>query len=181
MIIEDGTGNGYKTRVNEENLLGVYAIVVPIEQHVNHTTRRTYSCVIEQTPSGAEYYFCYLKNISIYDLIITSMKIYTPSLESISVYLNPSGTAVGTTYIPVNKYAGSGETADITAVVGNNITGLSGGSLADKIIVLGSSIGMTNVDRISNIIIPKNTSIAFSAVTGSIKINATLEMYFHNI
>lgn len=180
MIIEDGVGTGRKAKVTTENLLATLSITSPVEHHVNHEDRRAYNCVVEQTSGGAGYYFFYLKNTGDDDLIITSIQLYTPSVESINFVLLPAGTAVGTTYVPINKYCGSANTADADCVVGNNITGLSGGSLVDRLVINGATIGMINIDWISNFIVPKNTSIAFSAVTGSIKVNMTLSIFFHS-
>jgi len=179
MTIDDGTGTGHRAKVNDENFLETLSISSPVEHHVNHVERRAYNCVIEQTPGGAGYYFFYLKNTGDDDLIITSIQLYTPSVEAINFVLLPIGTAVGTTYVPINKYCGSANTADAECVVGNNITGLTGGNTVDRLVINGGTVGMINIDWISNFIVPKNTSIAFSAVTGSIKINMTLSIFFH--
>ena len=179
MMIDDGTGSGRRAKVTTENLLAILGIILPIEHHVNHEERRAYNCVVEQTPGGAGYYFFYLKNTADDDLIVTSIQLYTPSVETINFVLLPIGTAVGTAYVPINKYCGSANTADADCVVGNNITGLTGGNIVDRLVINGSTIGMINIDWISNFIVPKNTAIAFSAVAGSIKINMTLSIFFH--
>lgn len=180
MTIDDGTGSGYKAAVNSSHFLQVLSQNFSFDHYVNHVLRKAYSCVIEQTPSGANKCFFYIKNTSDDDLIITSLTAYTPSLESISVYLHQIGTAVGTTYTPINRYSGSAATADSVCLVGNDITGLTGGSLVEKVIVLGSSIGSKKFNWVSDFILPKNTSLSLCAVTGSIKINATLAMYYHS-
>lgn len=181
ITIDDGTGSGRKASVTSDHLLQTLSQTFVFDHYVNHVNRKAYSCVIEQTPAGAGYSFFYIKNNDDSDLIITSFTVYTPSVETINVYLNSSGTAVGTDYTPINRYSGSANTASVTCIVGNNVTGLTNGNLVDKIIVLGSSVGMIKHNWVSDLIIPKNTTLSLTATTGSIKINATLSFYFHSM
>lgn len=61
MIIEDGTGHGYKARVNSNNMVLEYAIGADLAHFENHENQRAYQVVIQQTPTGAGDCFYYLK------------------------------------------------------------------------------------------------------------------------
>jgi len=179
MFIEDGTGKGYKAKVNKENLLLAEVVQLPLEHHINEEYGEAYSLVVSKTPAATgDNCFCYIKNTSDYDLAITTAKLYAATDESIQVKLGDSGTPVGgTTTTPVNRNAGSGHTADATCETGTDITGLSGGSVVDDIFVKGGET--TAVVRWwSSLIIPKNQTLTLYAVTCEIAVKVTLTMVF---
>ena len=124
MFIEDGTGKGYKAKVNKENLLLAEVVQLLLQHHINDEYWETYSLVVSKTPAaGGDNCFCYIKNTSDYDLAITTARIYAATDESIQAKLGDSGTPVGgPTAPPVNRNACSGHTADATCETGTDIT-----------------------------------------------------------
>ena len=179
MFIEDGSGSGHRVAISEGNKLRTYGVMESEEWHMNEDLGLTYSLVVSQTPAGANDCFCYIKNTSDYDLIITTMKAYVPTDETIQIKFNDAGTpAGGTTGVPVNRNAGSGNTIDATVVVGNDITGLSGGAVVDQLFFNGTDTAH-KFSWGSGLIVPRNKTMSFYAVTGSILVNATLSMHYH--
>jgi len=174
--IEDGSGNGHSAKVNTDNQFFTLATTVDKQHFFNHDKAEVYSVIVAKTPTGAGDCFLYIKNNSEVDLNISSIRGRSASAESIQVKIKDSGTPVGgSANSPVNRNAGSANTADLTVLDGVDITGLSGGSLLD-LLYLGTT--QYKYEWRSDIIIPKNQTLSLYAVTGAVAIDITLTAYF---
>lgn len=179
MIIEDGSGLGYRAKVTPERAINAVATVFDFTHHSNHTHQESYSVVLDQTPSSASSVFYYLQNLSDTDLNVVSLTLYTTTEEGVIVTLNKSGTpSGGSGYQPANRYAGAPNVADCLSQIGNNITGLSGGDVVDVVFFNGTAPMLKHRWQ-SSLILKKNTTLTLSAVNGSVRIRGTLAMDFH--
>lgn len=178
-MIRDGLGNGYLVQVSEEHKLLTDTISEDVVAHVNQTEKQVYSLIVSQTPTGANDCFCYVKNTSDTNLIFRSVTLSTASDETIQIKIKDIGTPVGgATLIPVNRNSGSTLTATGTFQVGNDITGLSDGSIVDQFFIKGGDSSRKYFWQ-SYIIITPNSTLTFYAVTGAIAIKMSFTIYYH--
>ena len=179
LIIEDGVGTGKTVGVTEENRLKVSAVSYSSEHEVNHHDGQAYSLGSSLTPTGAGDCFLYIKNDSDTDMIITEFMLNAASDETITFKINDSGTPVGgTTITPVNRNAGSGNAADVTALNGVDITGLSGGSSVMGVFLKGGETSV-RIAPASTFIIPKNKVFTGYVSSGGIQIKVGMGISFH--
>lgn len=178
MLLEDGKGRGYKVAVTKENKLDVCAVNRTIDMYCNQGMGVSYSLLISQTPTGAGDCFCYIKNNDSQDMIISSIKLYAASNEIFEIKLSDTGDPIGgSDATPVNRKAGSGNIAEVTAKVGNDITGLSGGNSVETIVVKGGE-STRRYEWLSGLVVPKNHTLTLYVVTGGIAVRVTLSMHF---
>ncbi len=178
-IIKDGSGSGYLAKVTNENRLATEAISEDVVSHINKIEKEVYSVIVSQTPTGAGDCFCYIKNTSSLDLILRSITLAAASDETIQIKIKDTGTPVnGNTYIPVNRNSGSTNVASGIFQTGNDITGLSGGSLVDQFF-LKSGNNSEKYSWKSNIIIKPNDTLTFYVVTGAIAIKMSSTIYYY--
>lgn len=177
-VIKDGSGSGYMAKVTDANKLTTEAITEYIVADINKTEEQVYSVVVSQTPTGAGDCFCYLKNSSSLDMILRSITLAAASDETIQIKIKDIGTPVGgTTYTPVNRNSGSANAASGTFLTGNDITGLSGGSIVDQFFLKAGNSSYKYFWQ-SNIIIKPNDTVTFYAVTGAIAIKMSVTIYY---
>ena len=180
LIIEDGVGTGRTVGVTEENRLKVSAVSYSSEHEVNHHNGQAYSLGSSLTPTGAGDCFLYIKNDSDTDMIITEFMLNAASDKTVSFKIGDSGTPVGgTTITPVNRNAGSGNEADITALNGVDITGLSGGSSVMGVFLKGGETSV-RIAPSSTFIIPKNKVFTGYVSTGGVQVKVGMGISFHN-
>jgi len=180
MLIEDGKGTGRQAAVDSENRLMTLAISAALQQHINHDEGFCYSTFFSVTPTGAGDCFGYIKNNSDTDMVVTALMLRCASDETIQVKLGDSGTPVGGAAVtPTNRNAGSGNEADVTALQGVDITGLSGGSVAAGVFVQGG-VNSMKVSIRSGLIIPKNKVLTLYAVTGTAAVMVGVSCNFHS-
>jgi len=179
MIIESSGVGRYGAEVSSEGKLFVHSSMVQWQHHSNDHGD-AYSFVVAKTPTGAGDCFAFIKNNDDKDMVVTSVKLACVAADRIQVNLNDdvSTAAGGTTTTMVNRNAGSGNTADVTSESGVNITNLTGGLVVDDLLVAAGT-NMQKYSWGSGLIIPKNKTISFWAVTGTAAINMTLSLYFH--
>ena len=143
MMIEDGTGNGYKAEVNSLNQIATRSIGSTYHQFASCKHQQAYMAPLGTeakptlTVTAAGGYMMYLKNTSTdYGAIMARIAISTSALMLITVMKNPTIGALGneTAITPVNKNFGSGKVADVDLYgwdeVGDQITGITGGDCA---------------------------------------------------
>lgn len=143
MIWEDGTGNGYKAEVNSLNQVSVRSVVSTYHQFVSCEHEHAYMAPLGTeakptlTVTGTGGYMMYLKNTSTdYDAIMARIAVTTSARMEITVMKNPTIGSLGNevAIIPINKNFKSGKLADVSVYgwdeVGDEITGISGGSCA---------------------------------------------------
>jgi len=175
----EGGGKGNTASVNDENKLEVNAIVAVEEAHVNTHEKEAYTAMFSVTPTGAGDCFGYITNTDDKDMMISTLMLRAASDETIQVKIGDIGTAVGGADITlVNRNAGSGKLASVTAQQGVDITGLAGGSVVAGAFIKGgeSSIQITIA---SSIIVPKNKTISFYVATGTSAVMMGCSVFFH--
>ena len=174
---ESSFGRFYIGATRKKQLL-VCAVNRTIDMECNQVDGASYSLLISQTPTGAGDCFCYIKNNDSKDMVLSSMKLYVASNETITIKLNDTGTSSGgSAATPANRRAGCGNPADIDCETGNDITGLSGGDEVEGLFVKGAE-SSKRFAWLSGIIVPKNNTLTLYVTTGAIAIKATLSMHF---
>lgn len=163
--------------INSDNQGEVNGVALEESLFVNKEKQESYSAVIAATPTGAGDCFFYMTNENDLSLIITDIRLQSATAESVQVKLGDSGTVGGThaALTPVNRTSESGKAAQVTTESGVDITGFSGGLIAD--LVYGGAT-MVIYEWKSGLIVPKNKIISLYAVTGAVAIKATLGFYF---
>lgn len=179
-IIEDGGGSGTKAKVTTNGRVRGYVVTESEDRHYNEDDGQVYSLVISQTPTGADDCFAYIKNNSSDDLVMTGFMTYAASDEFIYIKLGDdvSSAAGGSTATPANRNAGSGNTANVTAETGNDITGLTGGTEVERLHFDGATSSIHH-EWFSGFVVPQNQSISFWAENGAIALKCTVAFYFH--
>jgi len=187
MLLEDGTGSGRTAKINNEYKLTTESICIDAAHHANHDHKQAYELLVFQTPATPNpsidlenACFCYLKNSSNNDLIIKEIKCYAFANEYIDIYIKQIGTPInGINSTPVNMNLSSSNLAEGTFLIGTSITGMTGGSLVNRL-----RIPADNNDHKTtwscDIIIPKNNIITLYAGNGGNPIELSIQFYFHN-
>lgn len=175
--IIDGSGAGYRAKVNSGNQLSVLAATIPLQHHNAHTHKTAFSLVVQQTPTAANDAFLYLKNDDTDDLSVWEMCLRCAAVEAVEIW-SVTGTAVGTDYVPVNLVVGAGKQAQVICKVGNDITGLTKVKLLKRYWVEAGKADHININ--TAIIIPESHAIALYAVTGTALTDACMAFDFHS-
>jgi hypothetical protein len=177
-MIRDGTGQGYLAKVNQDNRLSTESISGTIEHHINHHAGQAYNLLFNVTPTGANDCFLYVKNTFDTDMVLEGITVRVGGAEQIEIKAGDAGTPTGgSSATPANLNLGSANVASGDFETGNNITGLSGGSVIEKLWL--SSTTSTHINFDQDIIVPENDVITIYAVTGGINIAGTLVFNYH--
>ena len=138
MMIEGGTGNGYKAKVNSDNMLYTRAVTESIEHHINHDHGRAFCVSFNQSPTAADDCFFWIQNTDTdRDLILEGLSLGMKNATAVDaeVYfkLGDTGTAnTPSTVTPVNLNTEASYTADCTCQKGADLdnagAGISGGT-----------------------------------------------------
>lgn len=180
LVLEGGTGKGYSAGVTADNRMMVDAISYTIEHYINHKTGQAYNVLFSATPTGAGDCFLYVKNQSENALSIEGVRLHLPASEYIDLKVGDIGTPVGGSNItPSNLNAGSGNIATGVFQNGNDITGISGGVIVERIYHL-TSLGSEYYNFDQDIIIPKNGVFAAYCEAGTTALAGTLVINFHD-
>ena len=176
-MIQRDPRSGQGQSITKGGMALAKAICQTISEHANQEEKQAYSAIISKTPTGAGDCFFYITNDNDNDLVVSSLKLRSASAENVQVKLGDTGTVGGThaTLTPTSRNAGSGQEAEVTCESGVDITGLSGGSVVDELVV-GTTMWRWQWN--SGLILPKNRTLSLYAVTGAIAINATLGFHF---
>ena len=177
--IEDGTGKGYQVLVDSSNRLHVYSISESLEHHTNIIHGEAYNLLFAQTPTAAGDCFLYMKNENDLDIIFEGITLNVPTDETVQIKLGDAGTPVGGAAVePTNLNAGSNNNAQGDFQAGNDITGLSGGTVAAQYFLnAGGSSAHFNFEQ--DIILPKNRILTLYVVTGAILVTGYLAFFYH--
>lgn len=175
--IIDGSGGGYRAKVNSMNQLSTLSASVPLQHHIAHTYRKAFSLTAQQTPTSTNDCFAYLKNEDSDELNVWDVCLRCAAAEAIEIW-SVTGTAVGTDYVPVNFVVGSGVQPQVICKVGNDITGLTKVALIKRYwLEAGKQI---HVEINTAIVIPESHAIAVYAVTGTALTDACIAFDFHS-
>lgn len=167
-IIEDGTGTGYKAKVNKNNELEVKAITEHDISHVSHAFGGAYMMqAIDAGPAAGEYTL-YFKNTDTKDFMIDNLYSYVTDTDVVLKFVVVTGTAAGASVItPVNMNLGSGNAADGLCRGGaGGVTGLTPGAVIFTI--YGGAVFTPQIIPLEGaLIIPKNYAVAFEYDAGT--------------
>ena len=179
VYIEDGLGTGRKAAVNDENRLLSNCTTESIEHHTNVHEGEAYNYQMSEIPSGSPATIVYIKNENDIDLVLEGMNVMNQETQMYELSLGDTGTPAGTiTVTPANMNAGAGNVADGTFYTGSNMTGLTQGTVVERIWASSSS-GTQALNFDMDIIVPKNqTFVVRTGITGS-KTSITIPMYYH--
>jgi len=169
MFIEDGSGRGYRAKVNNDNMLWTKAIIETMYQHVNSKHFEAYQLQFNKAATGNDDCVLYMKNNSDHDLIIHTLRLSISTADEIYFKIGDTGTPVGgTAIIPVNLNAGSAKVAEGVFQHGVDITGLSGGTEVERIRTVSATyLGTTNWHYPAGIILPKNQTFTLWIATAA--------------
>lgn len=168
-MIVNGTGDGYKARVDSKNRLRCYVVDEEESTWINRVEKEMYSGAWDSNgikAATAGNIIIYLKNTNTSkDLIIIRVRHRCEDANgSLSFWLNVTGTPGGslTTLTPANRNAGANNSADCLYYLSTDITGLSGGRR------IGSIYGKSgeefeNADPCSGYILPPNSTFVIKA------------------
>ena len=178
MIIEGGTGNGYRAGVTPEHRLLTYAVTATEQLHVNTTEQECYSIVLDQNPTSTNDCVLYIKNTSDMDLVLVSIGCFASGATELYFQINNTGTATSaTTLAAVNRNAASSKTADATIQQGPDLQ-LTAGDEVDRIVLSAANLFIKHRWD-SGIILPKNGTFTIWT-SADMVVNATLTVYFHD-
>lgn len=178
-MLKDGKGRGFLAEVDGDNTLKVTSRNLTFAHAINHNEGNAFLVFSDVIPTAANDVFMYMKNTSSKDLIISWYRMWTPagSSEAIDIFFNKTGTPAGTTVItPTNMNLGSGNVAVGDFFEGVDITGLSGGNIADRIRIIGGEDVIAS--WAGDIIVTPNKVVTFQAVVGAIPVELTVGFYF---
>lgn len=176
--ILDGTGSGFRAKVNSDGMLSVVATTIPIQHHTSHIDEEAYGLNVQQTPSGANTAFLSILNGPSSELNIWEFALQCAATETIEVW-SVTGTAAGTAVLPSNMHVGSGNGAACTAVAGSAVTGLTKGKLLKRYIVEGGKSTLP-FHIPPALTLGATQQIACYAVSGSILVTLCVCFDFHN-
>ncbi len=187
-MIQDGTGSGRTAKVDKDNKITTRAVTESEAEHINFADGEAYTLFLPITsdnlnPSAALSSPCifYIKNTNEKNLIITDIRMWAESPEYLDIYFNQIGTPVGgNTTTPTNMNLNSGKAADGTFLEASRITGMSGGTLFDRLRIPADDSNH-NFVWAETIIIPKNKIITVYTGNGGIPIETSISFYFHDI
>lgn len=170
ITIKDGTGKGYQAKVDANNMIRARVVSESVEHYANYTLGLAFSLYFNVTPTGANDCFFYFKNTNTHPIVFEGFAAYAASAEAIDVYLKHTGTpSGGSTLTETNLNTSSASSLDATIQYGNDITGLSGGSLAYRYYIpANSSTNSINFEQ--DIIVYPQTTLTLYAVNGAINI-----------
>ncbi len=152
--------NGQPQLVNSEGRALTHCVTSTEAHHVNHHDGQAYSCGFGVTMSGTGKCIGYIKNNSVMDLVISEVMFTSAAAAAMFTFkFGDAGTPANTTAVtPVNRNAGSGNEADVTAYVtssaADGITGLSGGSNI-MVYTAGVADQSNHINPGSGFVIPK--------------------------
>lgn len=180
MRIQNGGGDGRYMTVNPDFQGEVHSTQITESEFINAKHHENYIVYASPTPTAANDVFFYMQNTHpTHDLLLDWYRVWTESApEAIDVTMGAAGTPGGTTTaVPVNSTVSSSNAAQGLFYSGNDITGLSGATLYDRLRISGD--GKDVVDSFpGKVILPKSAIVCFSALNGAIPLEFTLSFHY---
>lgn len=186
MLIEDGTGAGYKVKIDDENHMHVESIIASYQYHANHDHGKAYTMDIDsKSVATAADWLLALKNTDDDDLIVTSITLWLPAFKDtaiIEAYLGGTFTYAsgGTAVVPCNLNAGSGNSASGSFYVNAgaaNIATITAGSICGRYIFTTTPLKW---EKGSGWIVPKNQCFMLRSDKDGEAFKGYLSFYYHN-
>ena len=176
MIINDGTGKGNKVEVTSMNQLRTKAVVESLEHFANTSLGEAFSITVQQTPTGANDTIFYFKNTDTKSYVIEGFDYRGTSAQGIEIYLNSIGSPVGgSSLTAANLNTASSKTVTATIEGGNNITGLSGGTLVNRYFLTSTETKHKNFEQDMNI--APGGVFSILATTGAVQTDLTILLH----
>lgn len=186
MLIDDGTGRGYRAKVDDENRVFIDGVATMCDHHANHHHGEAYTMDIDGVQTdGVSYWLAIIKNTSDIDLQITEIVGWVPSFSNTQIYeAYIGGTFVyatnGTAVTPANLNGGSGKTATGDFYVNDgsgNITTVVAGDMVGRFV-----FGTTPIAWASGAhwILPKNQCFMLWSDLAE-KLTGYVSFYYHNL
>ena len=173
MQIEGGTGNGFRAKVSDENMLLVKSVEVSLKHHLNHEHGRLYSMVFNDVgaAAGADDTLLYILNSSDKDLLIFCMMIGSDTANTWYTKTDVAATAITggnvTAVVPTNLNSGSGLAAEGTFLTDDGDTMLlTGGNEAHRWI--GEAGISKEINLSGDVILKKNDTFGLFKVTAGV-------------
>ena len=181
LMIEDGTGQGYKLKIDDENRAVVKAIRESLEAHISHEEGQLYSATATDAAQATTEYGFYLKNTSTDKYLIISKFVVTAEQADVVWALHEvTGTAGGSAAItPKNLNLSSGNAAEATCYAGTAaVSGLtSAGTIMQK--YHGAAKSTFSLDVSGAIVLGQGDAIAlYYTGTGGVT-HYNCQFYFH--
>jgi len=183
MIIRDPqTGQGME--VNAEGKGRTYSVIEPEALHVNEKEKEAYCALIQSDPSAADADFFYLKNNSDKNLIIYKIKGWLDATATgvveVSIKLGVTGDpTTGTSLVPANANAGSGNVADVTCEQKDGDMALVGGTTFDIVRIDPAAIGEQVFNYPGGILLRKNATLIFNNDIDPVSYDIDMSVYFY--
>jgi hypothetical protein len=176
MQIRDGAGNGYLAKVDKDQKLTVYSTSASQQHVVSESAQQAYQVIGTVTPLSGTAPILHIKNTSSTKSIVVTYirhQVLDPSggtaLPNASCYfkvaLGRTYSSGGTEVTPVNVFAGSGNTADVTAYSGASAITLAGTASEIDRWYTKAEGDMSSFNKEGALIIPPSQTIECSYVS----------------
>lgn len=185
MLIDDGSGDGFRAKVDDENRLFTDTVNSDYPFHANNMHGTAYVMDIDGVQTaGANQWLAVIKNTDDLDLIITSVVGWVPSFDNTQIYEVYLGgtftyTANGTAVVPTNMNAGSGNSATGDFYVNDGVGDMAtivAGSIAGRYVFSTTPLKWSNR---SGWIVTKNQCFMLRSDLGE-KLTGYISFYYHN-
>ncbi len=174
-------GNTYTAEVTNEDRLKVDS-ASHTPGHIAGEIQDAYSIYFAQDSGTVTSDFFYLKNTSNRNLVISKIKLYTPTLDiQVSITTGVTGTPTsGTVIIPINMFTG-GKAADVICEGKDGDMQLVGGNVLDVLFLDKDFVGQQVWNFETPIIMPPDTSMVLNNdIDPTADIDGTVSFYFEN-
>lgn len=170
-----GGGNNRVAEVDDKGRLKVFSVTIEPEYFANNEGN-SFQLQLTVTPSPSAD-FLYIKNLSEDPLVLENLFVTCDSRENIWIYRNPTGTPTdGSEIDPVNSNFGSSRKAEGTFIYGEDLGGLTAGTLFNTLPCFSDS---NNTFTFRNwIILTKNSTILFNARVGDIELDISIPFFY---
>jgi len=181
MQINDPDGLAAHVTNNKLEVLGVSSTMA---SHTAADSEEAYTVLVAADPSATDADFFYLKNTGTSLLRITKIRSISPPTVGSLIYikLGVTGTPdTGVTVTPVNKVAGSGNTAACTCEQRDGDMALTSGSILDTLNIVAAAVGEQIWNYTTPIILKPNQALIFNNVTDPTSdFTMAIDFYFHD-
>lgn len=177
MKIEDGKGSGRQLEVDSKNRASVVAVVKSVEHDANFVEGKSWSLYLEQTPTACQCgNFFYFKNTGTSTYVMESFDYRVASAENVTIFLCSTGTtACGTAITPVNLNTSSARVMTATIEKGNDINGITDGTLLNKLYLTSTETDNYNFNQ--DLVIAPGGVVTFQAGTLGVLITMAINVY----
>ena len=178
MLIEDGTGGGYKAQVTSEKMVRTYAMVESEISHVSERHGDAYVWTATADWGGDKNAIWLRNNDTDANVIIQKIVISAPAAAVIEVYVGTGNTSGGTAITGVNMNRGSGKIANATCTHTN--TNVDEGSSMTLLGTVHTGATPVTIDFEGALILAYYDEVALNIVTDVASTSINIMGYFHS-